>query len=388
MRHLLKVFGASLLLASTAHAQTLSGPPGCIASVACQAGSLAINGASIGSNALALTGTSLMNGSGIVPPLSLTGTGPASSTPSVGLFAVPWNSTGVVAIRPNIAAAGGTLDILANGANQDSWIDIGSDYTIDQTNGEFLEVRKTANGYASLLVKALGPSTMQRSLVFQPNGTSLQNIGFNTTTPTEQYHAKFDVNGKTAFVAENASTGTSAYATFEARNAANANSYARIAATGTSFTTNGGFVQNSAAVEAGSNLTGGMSFITRNASGPMRFYTGDFATANLRLTLPATGGMLVAGHLAFSGSAPAVSACGSGSAIDASATDNSGTVTVGSVATSCTVTFANAYSTFNHCRVTSQSSISGLAYSYTLSAIIVSASVLGADKFDYACDGT
>lgn len=92
-------------------------------------------------------------------------------------------------------------------------------------------------------------------------------------------------------------------------------------------------------------------------------------------------------HFSYGGSAPAVSSCGSGAAIDGNATDSSGTVTVGSVATSCTVTFANAYSTFNHCRVTSQSAISGLAYTYTKSAITVTASVLGGDAFDYSCDG-
>lgn len=83
-----------------------------------------------------------------------------------------------------------------------------------------------------------------------------------------------------------------------------------------------------------------------------------------------------------------VSACGSGTpAIDTKATDSSGTVTTGTVATTCTVTFAKAYTTFNHCRVSSESSISGLAYSYTLSALVVTASVLGGDAFDYDCDG-
>jgi hypothetical protein len=93
------------------------------------------------------------------------------------------------------------------------------------------------------------------------------------------------------------------------------------------------------------------------------------------------------GHVSYTGSSPAVSSCGSGAAIDSKATDNSGTVTVGSVATSCTITFATAYSTWNHCRVTSQSSISGLAYTYSKTAITISASVLGGDLVDYNCDG-
>lgn len=92
-------------------------------------------------------------------------------------------------------------------------------------------------------------------------------------------------------------------------------------------------------------------------------------------------------HHSFGGSAPAVTSCGGSPSIDGNASDSSGTVTVGSVATTCTVTFASAYTTFNHCRVVSQSSISGLAYSYTKTAITVTASVLGGDLFDYECDG-
>lgn len=92
-------------------------------------------------------------------------------------------------------------------------------------------------------------------------------------------------------------------------------------------------------------------------------------------------------HYSYGGSAPALSACGTSPSIDGNATDSSGTVTVGSVATGCVITFANAYTTFNHCRITSQSSISGLAYAYSKSAITISASVLGGDLIDYSCDG-
>lgn len=93
-------------------------------------------------------------------------------------------------------------------------------------------------------------------------------------------------------------------------------------------------------------------------------------------------------HIAYGGVKPAVSACGTGSpAIDANATDSSGNVTTGTVATSCTVTFAKPYTSYNHCLVTSQTTVSGLAYSYTLSAITIAASVLGGDLLDYRCDG-
>ncbi len=95
------------------------------------------------------------------------------------------------------------------------------------------------------------------------------------------------------------------------------------------------------------------------------------------------------GHISFTGTAPGVSACGTGPSIDAHATDATGTVTVGTVAAaSCTVTFNVAYATWNHCRITSQSTIASFAYSYTLAAITVTGTSLVGDQFDYDCDGS
>lgn len=89
-------------------------------------------------------------------------------------------------------------------------------------------------------------------------------------------------------------------------------------------------------------------------------------------------------------SAPAVSACGTGSpAIDANANNKSGTVTAGTVATTCTITFAGTgYSTWDHCRVTAQGEGTvNASYSYTTTAITVTAGALGGAKIDYDCDG-
>lgn len=91
-------------------------------------------------------------------------------------------------------------------------------------------------------------------------------------------------------------------------------------------------------------------------------------------------------HVSYGGGAPVVSACGGTIAGDANATDSAGTVAPGT-ATSCTITFAKAYATFNHCRVTSQTALAALAYSYTLSAITVTATALAGGKLDYNCDG-
>lgn len=92
--------------------------------------------------------------------------------------------------------------------------------------------------------------------------------------------------------------------------------------------------------------------------------------------------------LSFYGTAPTVSACGSSFSIDSRATANSGTVTSGTGGlTSCTITFAVAYATWNHCVVSAHQSDAGFAYSYTLTAITVTATSLTSEVFDYACDG-
>jgi hypothetical protein len=86
--------------------------------------------------------------------------------------------------------------------------------------------------------------------------------------------------------------------------------------------------------------------------------------------------------------APAVTSCGGSPSIDAHANNKSGTVTVGTTTGTCTVTFAGTgYSTWAHCRVTSQSTLAAFAYSYTTTVLTVTATTLGGDKFDYDCDG-
>ena len=81
--------------------------------------------------------------------------------------------------------------------------------------------------------------------------------------------------------------------------------------------------------------------------------------------------------------------CGNSPSVDAHANNRSGTITVGAVARgSCTMTFAGSgYANWNHCRVTSQSAMPTLAYSYTLKAITITGASVSSDKFDYDCDG-
>lgn len=81
----------------------------------------------------------------------------------------------------------------------------------------------------------------------------------------------------------------------------NSTSSLRLMTLGRSYTTSGAYVQDAATIEAGSNLSGGMTFISSHASGGFRWYTGGTAAANIAMTMDNTGlvhlrpGMLIGG---------------------------------------------------------------------------------------------
>lgn len=95
-----------------------------------------------------------------------------------------------------------------------------------------------------------------------------------------------------------------------------------------------------------------------------------------------------AGHIGYAGTTPTVSSCGTSPTIDSTASDNTGTVNIGSgVTASCTITFATAFTTYNHCVVASHTTAIAVGYSYTLSAITVTGSSIGSGVIDYLCNG-
>jgi hypothetical protein len=103
-------------------------------------------------------------------------------------------------------------------------------------------------------------------------------------------------------------------------------------------------------------------------------------------------GNLIFGNLSNATGHPAISACGTGPTVDGKSNNKSGTVTVGTgTPASCTITFAGTgYASWNHCRVTSQkgqTAVANFGYSYTLTAITVTATSLLTDVIDYDCDG-
>ena len=102
-------------------------------------------------------------------------------------------------------------------------------------------------------------------------------------------------------------------------------------------------------------------------------------------------GTIVANFTAILSAAPTVSSCGTSPSIDSGASNRSGTVTVGSgTVSSCTVTFVSSgFTNVVHCRITPQTaSLAVFGYSYTKTAVTVTATSLTGAKFDYDCNGT
>lgn len=93
------------------------------------------------------------------------------------------------------------------------------------------------------------------------------------------------------------------------------------------------------------------------------------------------------GHVISGGSAPAVSACGTSPSI--SGNDTTGTVTIGTggIVTSCTVTFATAYSAAPHCFLNDRTEIIAVSASTSTTVLTISKTLAFAASsvIDYYC---
>lgn len=97
------------------------------------------------------------------------------------------------------------------------------------------------------------------------------------------------------------------------------------------------------------------------------------------------GGLLFYNNTSLAAPTPV---CGTGSTVDSRANAKSGTLTCGTgTATTATITFASAYVTWNHCRITSQTADSSFGYTYTKAVLSLSATTLTSRLYDYDCDG-
>jgi hypothetical protein len=106
-----------------------------------------------------------------------------------------------------------------------------------------------------------------------------------------------------------------------------------------------------------------------------------FAT-NLSLGTSTLAPLSVAGHYATAGSAPSLSACGSGASV--SGTDSRGAFSEGALAAGCTVTFAAAYPAAPFCTVTSRNG-AAFTYAVTSATIVVTNAGTVSGALDYSC---
>lgn len=107
------------------------------------------------------------------------------------------------------------------------------------------------------------------------------------------------------------------------------------------------------------------------------------ATAPSIATLTATG-LTTVGKVATSGTAPALTSCGTSPAIVGS--DTAGTVTLGTATpTTCTVTFNAAYAASPICIVSWQTNIASMQYTVSTSAISITQTATSSNKVNYHC---
>lgn len=138
---------------------------------------------------------------------------------------------------------------------------------------------------------------------------------------------------------------------------------------------------------AGSNVSGAYYYFD---SGNSFRLTGDGSGLSGIATAASpsfTGDIGVGGNLVTSGSAPAVSACGTSPTI--SGNDRAGKVTVGTggLVSSCTVTFNAAYGAAPHCFLNDQSEIVSVKATTTTSALTISKTTpfAASSVIDYFC---
>lgn len=106
--------------------------------------------------------------------------------------------------------------------------------------------------------------------------------------------------------------------------------------------------------------------------------------ATATLTTPTATGLTTLAKVATSGTAPALSSCGTSPTIVGS--DTAGTITMGTGGpTTCTITFNAAYTAVPICILRWQTTIGTMTYTTSTSAISVTQTSTSSNKIDYHC---
>lgn len=184
------------------------------------------------------------------------------------------------------------------------------------------------------------------------------------------------VNGTTTMSVQNTNIGNVAQSKFTLLNSATPGT-AALGQTSSGFSTTGGIPASTTYLQTGPN---GARLLMQSPAA-----TGDFEVQ----TGGTTRHLYVAsnGHISMPGTVPGVTCNAGTGTIDANASDVTGTVTAGSGSSSCTGTFATAYTTFNHCSVWPHAALSTFGFSYSLTTFTFTATSLTGVVAEYKCDG-
>ncbi len=112
---------------------------------------------------------------------------------------------------------------------------------------------------------------------------STGNIGLGTIVPTHFFNMQRSQNSAIVAQLINTDTGASAAIEWSIGQSTSVDDTLRLLCFGSGYTTSGGFVQDGAAIVSGSNLSGGLSLIARNAAGIIRFYTSSSTAERMRI---------------------------------------------------------------------------------------------------------
>lgn len=94
------------------------------------------------------------------------------------------------------------------------------------------------------------------------------------------------------------------------------------------------------------------------------------------------------GHMGFSGTAPALSSCGTSPTLLSGSNDVAGEITTGTgTPTTCTLTFALAYAATPSCAVSPQALFATFSYTVSTSAISITTTAASSRKINYVCNG-
>lgn len=171
------------------------------------------------------------------------------------------------------AAAARQSSISFRSAGVDKWF-IGRGDTDVLSDGSFF-IGNTSGGTVN------DPGGASAKLTITSLG--LVGIGTSTAATTEGLlHVADNTNGAVNSVVSNTNSGTGAFATFQLRNGGALGESLRLGVLGTGFTTTGGFIQDAGFIAAETNLSGGLSIMTR-AAAPIAFYTNGSTNERMRI---------------------------------------------------------------------------------------------------------